>query len=307
MTMNRDSVLCIGEAVWDLFSDKPRLDGAPLNVAVHLARQGTRTRLLTAVGRDDLGQQCLSFLEREGIPGAMCHPRLPTGTVRVEVDSHGVPQFTIHDHSAWTDIDGAFLSGLPPVGEWVGLQDLSVIVFGCLAMHSPENRRLADRLFEAFRSRGLALPIRLCDLNLRPGWSDPDVVEWCVSRADVLKVNEEECAFLACKDHLATSGADRELLTRHSLKGLCITLGPRGLRWLDALGHDLELPVHSEPSAPPIIDTTGAGDAITASIALGLSRREAPRTFLERGARWSAKVCRLPGALPPNAFAFEPS
>lgn len=306
MTTNRSSTLCIGEAVWDLYPDRPRLGGAPLNVAVHLARQGIPTRLLTAVGRDNLGQRCLSFLEREGIAGALCHPRLPTGTVRVEVDPNGVPLFTIHDHAAWTDIDGAFLSGIPPLQEWVDRDALSVIVFGCLAMHSPGNRLMADRLFEGFQQEGLGLPIRLCDMNLRPGWSDPEVVEWCVSRADVLKVNEEERGFLVCKDGLASTDSDQALLQRHSLQGLCTTMGPRGLRWVDSLGYDIRLPVCSDPDDPPVIDTTGAGDAITASIAFGLSRQEPPLTFLERGGRWSAQVCRLPGALPPDALAFEP-
>lgn len=305
MIMNRDSVLCIGEAVWDLYPDKPRLGGAPLNVAVHLARQGVRTRLLTAVGRDDLGQKCLTFLEREGIPGALCHPRLPTGTVRVEVDPGGVPGFTIHDHSAWTDIDGAFVYGIPPLREWVELGTLSVIVFGCLAMHSPDNRRLADRLFAEFQQEGLPLPTRLCDMNLRPGWSDPEVVEWCVSRAEILKVSEEECRFLACKNALAPPEDDRALLQRNSLQGLCTTMGAQGLRWVDSTTLDtIQLPVHSDPADRPIVDTTGAGDAITASIALGLSRQETPQMYLERGGRWAARVCQWPGALPPPAFGL---
>lgn len=308
MTMNKDSILCIGEAVWDLFSDKPRLGGAPLNVAVHLARQGIRTWLLTAVGRDDLGQKCLAFLEREGIPGALCHPRLPTGTVRVEVDPGGIPSFTIHDHSAWTDIEGAFLSGIPPLREWLDLDTLSVVVFGCLAMHSSHNRRMADHLFAKIRLEGLPLPIRLCDMNLRPGWSDPEVVEWCVSRAEILKVNEEEREFLACKDALASSGDDRALLKRHSLQGLCTTMGPHGLRWADSFIHDaVHFPIHAHPGDRPVIDTTGAGDAITASIAIGLSRQETPQTFLERGGRWAARVCQWPGALPPPKFDLEAS
>ena len=308
MTMNRDSILCIGEAVWDLYPDKPRLGGAPLNVAVHLARQRVQTHLLTAVGRDELGQQCLSFLEHEGIPGVLCHPRLPTGTVRVEIDPYGVPRFTIHDHSAWTDIDGAFLSGIPPLPEWVELDTISVIVFGCLAMHCPENRRLADRLFSAFTQGGLPLPIRLCDMNLRPGWSDPEVVEWCIARTEILKVSEEERRFLACRNALASSEGDRALMLRHDLRGLCITMGPQGLRWVDSSTPDtLQMPVHSDPCAPPVVDTTGAGDALTASIALGLSRKETPQAFLERGGKWAARVCQLPGALPPPAFDLEPS
>lgn len=168
MTMNECSVLCIGELVWDLFPDRPRMGGAPFNVAVHLARQGVTVSLLTAVGRDELGSKSLSFLEREGIPGALTHPKLPTGTVKVELDRAGVPSFTVQNHAAWTDVKGAFLSGSPPLRESLDLLKLAVIVFGGLAMHSPANRLLFSDFVMEFQKSGRPVPLRLCDLNLRP-------------------------------------------------------------------------------------------------------------------------------------------
>ena len=41
--------------------------GSPLNIAVGAARQGLRTSLLTAVGRDKVGDFIVSFLRREGV------------------------------------------------------------------------------------------------------------------------------------------------------------------------------------------------------------------------------------------------
>ena len=298
MTLKECSVLCVGELVWDFLPDGPRLGGAPLNVAVHLARQGLKVGLLTAVGRDGLGAKALAFLEREGIEGALVHPRLPTGTVEVELDPAGVPRFSIHAACAWTDLAGACDAGLPFQWEAVDLSHLSVVVFGGLAMHSPGNRELFEALMAQCAAKGGQRPLRLCDLNLRPGWRDPEVARWCADQADLLKVNAEELQFLA---ELESAGPDPDqaLIRRYGLQALCTTLGPDGLRWAEPARADRLVPAWLE-GAPPVVDTVGAGDAITAAIALGRQRAEAPAVFLERGSRWAAMICGQPGALPPE-------
>jgi sugar/nucleoside kinase (ribokinase family) len=47
-------VLGIGELLWDLFPDGPRLGGAPFNVVANLRRFGDRAAFVTAVGDDAL-------------------------------------------------------------------------------------------------------------------------------------------------------------------------------------------------------------------------------------------------------------
>lgn len=302
MTVGEGAVLCLGELVWDVFSDRSRLGGAPFNVAVHLARQGAPVALLTAVGRDELGDASLAFLEAEGIPGALRHPRLPTGTVQVELGLGGVPCFAIDDRCAWTDLAGGRTGGAP----WLPATFApSVVVFGGLAMHSPGNRRALADILREMASRGMPSPTRVCDLNLRPGWSDPEVARWCAEQADILKVNEEELRFLAIQERQQEPDPRRVLLDRFTLQGLCVTRGPEGLSWMDPHGEDFALPTWEEEESP-VVDTVGAGDAITASLALGLVRQEAPAVFLDRGRRWAARVCGIPGALPERGRAWKP-
>jgi len=300
MTRTECSVFCVGELVWDFLPGGPRLGGAPLNVSVHLARQGLQVALLTAVGRDPLGARALAFLEQEGIQGALTHPLLPTGTVQVELDPAGIPRFSIDDACAWTDLAGALRASLPFQWESVDLSHLSVVVFGGLAMHSPGNRQLLGELLDQCAAKGGRPPLRLCDLNLRPGWRDPEAVRWCADHADILKVNEEERQFLAELEPGTGTDPDRALIHRYCLQALCTTLGPGGLRWAEAAGADRVVPAWQGEGAPPVIDTVGAGDAITAAIALGIHRAEAPAVFLERGSRWAAMICGQPGALPPD-------
>jgi fructokinase len=298
MTMNECSVLCIGELVWDLLPEGWRLGGAPFHVAVQLARQGLQVALLTAVGHDGPGNEALSFLRKEGIRGALLHPRLPTGTVKVDLDSDGVPQFKIHHHHAWTDISGAYLSGVPTLVECLELPALAVIVFGGLAMHSRSNRLLLEKFLREFPKRGLPTPRRVCDLNLRPGWSDPEVVRWCAQQADILKVSEAELQLLRSLDGEAHPKADHDLFQRYALQGLCTTRGPEGLRWMGPDGENLEFPARCGGSLPLGIEPVGGGSVLTASIAQGLVRREPAEVFLERGWRWAAELQNRSGSWP---------
>ena len=285
MTRIEGAIVCLGEVVWDLFADGPGLGGAPFNSAVHLKRHGVPVALVTAVGRDPLGEAILAFLHAEALPGARIHPSLPTGTVQVALDGQGTPRFAIQERAAWTDLAGA----APRAGDPAPLRP-ALLVFGGVAMHSDGNRKLATRL-------GNAAPLRLCDLNLRPGWADPEVARWCLAHADILKVNADELAFL-----LALEGLDRpETLLEHSgLQGLCVTLGPGGLIWRDRSGPPRQLPAAAEGDPGPVVDTVGAGDAITAALALGLVSAEPPEVFLDRARTWAARVCAVRGALLPR-------
>ena len=292
--MASPEVLCLGELVWDCYPDRRFLGGAPLNAAVQLARHGRKAALLTAVGRDDLGRRALAFLADEGVPGARVHPRLPTGTVAVAMDPRGVPTFTIHPGCAWTDLAGAG----PGAGAAHPGAPPAVLVFGGLAMHAGSNRRLLETLLEAWNGDA---PAVLCDLNLRPGWTEPEVALWCLAHCRYLKVNQEEEAFLARLGGLAGPETAPDILSGWALEGVCTTLGPDGLVWREPGKAALALPVWSvAEGAPPVVDTLGAGDAITAAVAAGLADREAPGVFLERGRRWAALTCAVPGALPPR-------
>ena len=278
------SVLCVGELVFDHYVEGPVLAGAPMHTAVHLARTGLRTRLLTAVGEDAMGRQALAFLAQEGITGIRIHPDRPTGTVTVALQEDGVPVFTIGQPAAWTDLAGA-LPGTPPPRP-------SLVVFCGLGLHPAGNRDLLETLLASWA--GPEGPPALCDLNLRPGWSDPGVARWCLGHCQFLKVNDEELAFLLQMDSLT---GPAELLSLYQLRGLCVTHGPLGATWHDARG-ERTFPVPK--GTAPLVDTVGAGDACTAALALGLLHGEPPEQFMDRAGRWAAQVCATRGGLPPR-------
>src|SRR5262245_58736537 len=53
------TIVCFGEALWDILPRGIFLGGAPLNVAYHLSRHGVRALPVSAVGRDFLGDEAL--------------------------------------------------------------------------------------------------------------------------------------------------------------------------------------------------------------------------------------------------------
>ena len=137
-------------------------------------------------------------------------------------------------------------------------------------------------------------------LGAEPESEDPAVVRWCLARCRYLKVNHEEVEVLARLEDQPSAGAVPWLLRHYRLAGLCVTRGPEGLSWHDPDGGHLALRVWGEDEgAPPLVDTVGAGDAVTAAIAAGLADGEGPAAFLERGRRWAGLTCAAAGALPP--------
>src|SRR5450631_2732131 len=56
-------VLGLGELLWDVLPEGPRLGGAPANFTVMAGRLGNHAVLLSRIGRDDLGRKALDRLE----------------------------------------------------------------------------------------------------------------------------------------------------------------------------------------------------------------------------------------------------
>ena len=96
-------VLVFGEALVDMFPDKPglpleevehfvrHLGGAPCNLAVNLSRQGVRAALYTMVGTDAFGRFVKRQLADEGVvtDSIGTHKSARTGVTFVSVSASG--------------------------------------------------------------------------------------------------------------------------------------------------------------------------------------------------------------------------
>jgi fructokinase len=281
------SAVGIGEVLWDLLPDGPRLGGAPCNVLVHLRRLGHEAVFVSAVGDDDLGAAARGDLEALGLDTRfVAVAPAPTGRADVELDEDGVARFTILPGAAYewvdlTDDDVARIARTEPVA----------LAYGTLAQRSDTVRRSTRRLAEA--SPGA---LRLYDVNLRSGLWDGELVADLAAMATVVKMNDEEAAMLAPLLAVPWPGTERfcrALSDRFGLRGVAVTAGASGAVLL--LDGDY---VESRASTVVVVDTIGAGDGFAAALVDGILAGLSPDGIVRRSVSLGALIASKPGATP---------
>ncbi len=281
-------ILGIGEILWDLLPDGPRLGGAPFNVTAHLRRFGHDVRFGTGVGDDELGARTIEAIRELGIGLDLVQliPEARTGTAGVELDDLGVPRFDIAKGVAYErfDLDAAALD------ETVRWRP-DALVFGTLAQRSTSVRGATQRLVEA-----LPASIRLYDVNLRAGGWEPDLPGELAAMATVVKLNGDEVdvmSGLGWGPAASRESFARALAARFGLGAVCITLGRAGAGLL-LRDRYLEAPA---PSVE-VVDTIGSGDAFAAALLDGLLDGRDHESLLVRANALGALVASRPGAIP---------
>jgi len=280
-------VLGIGELLWDLFPDGPRLGGAPFNVVANMRRLSHPAAFVTAVGDDELGRSAVAAVGELGVDTTFISvaPDLPTGTVAVTPDPVEGHRFTIGSPAAYAsigDADTLVTRLLDLVPE--------ALVYGTLAQRSPAVRELTHRVATEIR------PVnRLYDVNLRDGSWTGDLVLDLLRDATVVKLNGDEAVVLA--GLLGSAATGRALATalaaRYGIERLCITRGAAGATLL--VGGDEYM---VEGIEVDVADTVGAGDAFAAGLLHGLLTDMPPDETLRFANRLGALVASRAGALP---------
>jgi fructokinase len=281
----RPAVVCFGEALWDVLPRGLFLGGAPLNVAYHLSRQGVAAAIVTAVGRDFLGDEVRRRVAAWDLEWAgVGRSRRPTGVVRARLDAQGIATYQIIRHVAW--------DAIPWPGPRARRPAPAALVFGTLALRERPNRRILERLLAAWPNS-----LRVLDLNLRAPFDGPEVIAYALRHAQIVKLNDTELARLAGRESLSVTAlppAARRLAADHGLTHVCVTAGARGagLWWEGAWYWESGRTVK-------VRDTVGAGDAFLGAL-LGalLVRGTDPRAALAAACRVGEFVAARDGATP---------
>ncbi len=281
-------VVCFGEILWDFLPSGLFPGGAPHNVAYHLHQLGLRPHLVSAIGRDVLGDELQRRLRLWGLDllGLSRHLGLPTGYVTATWGSDGNAHYEITPSVAWDQIS---------VGEDTirAAVQAHAAVYGSLAQRSTYNRASLTRLLAVLPPKAL----RVFDVNLRPPHDDPDFALELAGRATLLKLNSTEAARLL-HDHPDFGREEphaRALALRTGCPMVCITAGEHGAGILS------DGAWHWEQARPVTVrDTVGAGDAFLAGLLAGLLRHgDPPAIALARACRLGEFVAARDGATPP--------
>ncbi|MBN2659580.1 MAG: carbohydrate kinase [Spirochaetales bacterium] len=244
-------VLAFGEVLWDIIEGSYHIGGAPFNFAGHMAKLGADSYLISAVGRDELGEKAITRIQSQKIDTTLVVKNdSPTGTVQVSL-SEGIPSYNIVPGSAWDSIglNGEAQDILKDI-EW------DVLYLGSLAQRSERSRKTARWLMENVKSRHVFF-----DVNLRQEWYSRDVIEETMKHTSILKVNDEEVPVISRllfgkempEDQLA-----REILETYGVSIIIVTLGGEG-----ALFFDKHREYKLKPEPAEVVDTVGAGDSFS--------------------------------------------
>jgi fructokinase len=287
-------ILGIGELLWDILPEGPRLGGAPANFTIMASRLGNHAVILSRIGRDDFGREAVRQLKP--LPAdtgfLQSDPSHETGRVTVSF-VNGQPEYIIHEPAAWDEME--------PSEEWVRLaESADAICFGSLAQRGSESRKTIQMLVGRTSSRCH----RIFDMNLRAPFYTADVIRNSLGLATVVKMNDAELPLAlsllglpAEEDNpigLLRAGASRLLSEFPLLRLVAVTRGGHGSLLVARDGW------HEHSGYPiKVADTIGAGDAFTAAITHYLLRGAGLATLNEAGNRWGGWVASQSGAMPP--------
>lgn len=284
--INKDVIVGMGEALWDVLPDGKKIGGAPANFAYHVSQFGLDSCAVSAIGDDALGEELLENFDRKGVNHLIEKVPYPTGTVQVEIDQAGIPQYEIKENVAWDNIP--YTARLDSLAART-----RAVCFGSLAQRNVVSRNTINRFIDAMPEKGA---LKVFDVNLRQGFYNKEILCNSMQKCNILKINDEELVVVSRM--FGYPGIDLQdkcwiLLGKYNLQMLILTCGING-SYVFTPGN-----VSFQPTPKvDVADTVGAGDSFTATFIActlkGMPVAEAHRRAVEV----SAYVCTQAGAMP---------
>ena len=264
-----NTIVGMGEELWDVLPEGKKIGGAPANFAYHVSQFGFDSRVVSAVGRDADGREILDVFAQKKLTCQIEQVDYPTGTVQVTLDAVGVPCYEIKEGVAWDNIP--FTDDLKRLAL-----STRAVCFGSLAQRSPVSRATIQRFLDTMPDG--EDQIKIFDINLRQGFYTKEILCESMRRCNILKINDEELVTIS--RIFGYPGIDLQdkcwiLLAKYNLKMLILTCGTNGSYVFTA--------------------------AFTSAILSGKPVPEAHKLAVEV----SAYVCTQSGAMPELPYAFK--
>lgn len=282
-----DFVVGMGEALWDVLPEGKKIGGAPANFAYHVSQFGLPSCVVSAVGDDDLGREIIENFTAKGLKQLIADVPYPTGTVQVEIDQSGVPQYEIKENVAWDNIP--YTERLESLAERT-----TAVCFGSLAQRNVVSRNTINRFLDVVSRNEENLIV--FDVNLRQGFYNKEILCNSMKRCNILKINDEE--LVTVSRMFGYPGIDLQdkcwiLLGKYNLKMLILTCGING-SYVFTPGN-----VSFQPTPKvEVADTVGAGDSFTAAFISSVLKGKSVLEAHSLAVRTSAFVCTEKGAMP---------
>jgi len=274
-------VVCFGEVLWDVYPNEKKLGGAPFNVAAHLQQLGTTAHIITKIGIDTLGHEIKQAIQAQNISinQLQLAENLPTGTVKINLDINGIPQYKINEPAAW-DFIQADLTNQNLV------KDEDALVYGTLACRSAQN-------FETLIGLAKLSKLNICDLNIRQNFYSKALIESLLKVTHILKINDEEEKLLIEMFQFKAVNLYEQIESNFNLKIIIKTKGEKG-----AEAYQNGIIFSTDGVKVKVVDTVGSGDAFLAAFIHNHLKAKDIQYCLNEGVKLGAFVATKLGAIP---------
>ena len=283
----KQSVIGIGEALFDVLPEGKKLGGAPANFAYHVSQFGIESCAVSAKGDDELGKELIAELDVHHLNYQIETVDYPTGTVQVSLDANGIPAYDIKEGAAWDNMP--FTPALEEKAK-----NCTAVCFGSLAQRNEVSRNTIHRFLDTMPNEEGRY--KVFDINLRQGFFTKEIITESIKRCNILKINDEE--LITISRLFGYPGIDLQnkcwlLLGKYNLKMLILTCCVNG-SYVFTPG---EVSFIETPKVE-VADTVGAGDSFTGAFVASILRGKSVREAHELAVKVSAYVCTQNGAMP---------
>ncbi len=283
----KQSVIGIGEALFDVLPEGKKLGGAPANFAYHVSQFGIESCAVSAMGNDKLGKELIGELNEHQLNYQIETVDYPTGTVQVSLDANGIPAYEIKEGVAWDNIP--FTPALEEKAK-----NCTAVCFGSLAQRNEVSRNTIHRFLDTMPDEEGRY--KVFDINLRQGFFNKEIITESIKRCNILKINDEE--LITISRLFGYPGIDLQnkcwlLLGKYNLKMLILTCGVNG-SYVFTPGNVSFI----ETPKVEVADTVGAGDSFTGAFVASILKGKSVREAHELAVKVSAFVCTQNGAMP---------
>jgi fructokinase len=275
---------CFGEVLWDVFPDHEKIGGAPLNVALRLNSFGDQVAMISAIGKDGLGEQLIDYLNKNNLTSKFIqiHKEHQTGKVNVTLDSKGCASYEIKYPVSWDFIE---LND-----ETINLAKQSkVFIYGSLICRNAVSKQTLYQLLDHAN-------FKVFDVNLRAPFYSFELLGELMLKANFVKFNDDELGLIAKNlnsGHASIEDNVQFMAQKFGLSHICVTRGGEGaILYIDGQFYF--------NSGYPIVvkDTVGAGDSFLAALVYKITHKTHPQDALNFACAVGALVAGSEGANP---------
>ncbi len=286
-----NTVVGLGEILWDVFPERKVLGGAPANFAYHVSQFGYNGYAVGAIGDDLLGKEILSSLQDKGLNYLIETTNFQTGTVQVTLNKTGIPQYEICENVAWDNIP--FTAKTENLAKNTG-----TVCFGSLAQRNEVSKETIKRFLAAMSENSL----KIFDINIRQHFYTKELIHESLLMCNMLKINDDEVIIVSelfgWKD-MEEQDICKKILEDYNLDIVILTKGTEG----SFVFTPKETSYQPTPKVH-VADTVGAGDSFTAAFVASYMHGDRITDAHQLAMEVSAYVCTQHGAMPklPDAY-----